>query len=273
MTLVGANSIFSPRDRLVKALLSICLLFSTNTLAQISGGLPPIQRTVPSPTARPPEIRVTPNPVTQPKPDETLRSIQEALNRRGYDAGYPDGFMGPQTHSAVLTAERALGLPITGIPNPTLLSILNRNIESVDSADRVELLEDRRNLKYSERVAKYRKAIGRSLPEVRAVLSGELDKPGFPFSQIAKKVEEAQTWWDAGSEVNMVFHNSTSKPLSGLVLKITAGDCNGGGKNQFRFITFASEVKPNQVVAAYFSWDGFLPRDWRCIDIVDVIFK
>jgi hypothetical protein len=197
-----------------------------------------------------------------------VQAIQEALNRKGFNAGVADGYMGPQTQAAVMAAERALGLPITGIPNSKLLSILIRDVEAIDSVERRELIEDHRTLIYSARVAKYQKAIGRSLPEVRAVISSELSKPIFQFPQIAKRIEETQTWWDAGSDVNMVFHNLTSKPLDGLVLS----DCNDGGKNDFRFITFASEVKPDQVVAAYFAWPS-APRGRRCIDIVDVIFK
>jgi hypothetical protein len=258
----------------VKALLSISLLFVTTAAAQMSGGLPPVQSAVPPSTAAPPELRTAPNPVVQPKPDESLRALQGALNQQGYNAGNSDGFMGPQTQAAILAAERASGLPVTGLPSAALVTLLRFEKQSIESTG-VSFLEDRETLGTGERIEKYRKQIGRTMAKVRATLSGELSSPVFDFPQLANKIEHTQVWWQAAGDldISMVFHNSTSKSLDGLVLKIIAGRCDSGEKTHFRFITFASEVKADRVVATAFPWFEEQTPAWRCIDIVDVIFK
>ena len=85
--------------------------------AQTSGGLPPLQ------TAAPPPAPAVTVPVA-PLPDGLVRSIQEMLNERGFDVGPADGFMGPQTRTAIIAAERLMGLTATGMPNDKLLSEL-----------------------------------------------------------------------------------------------------------------------------------------------------
>ncbi len=258
----------------MKVLLSISLLFVTTAAAQMSGGLPPVQSAVPPSTAASPEIRITPNPVVQPKPDESIKAIQEALNQQGYNAGNSDGFMGPQTQAAILAAERALSLPLTGAPSSALISFLKGKTRSISSAEE-SLLEDHRTLGWAERVAKYRKEIGKSIPIVNATLSGELSNPVIKFPQLASRIEKSQTGWGVVGDVNhhMVFYNSTGKSLDGLVLKITDRGCNSGEKSTYRIIKFMSEVKPDRLVDAYHSWDAKLPSGWHCLDVVDVIFK
>jgi Putative peptidoglycan binding domain len=44
----------------------------------------------------------------------TVRSVQQALNDRGYDAGPVDGQWGPNTEDAVRQFQQASGLPRTG---------------------------------------------------------------------------------------------------------------------------------------------------------------
>jgi hypothetical protein len=238
--------------------------------AQVSGGLPPLAAQ-PSQT----QAQVIPSsPIAIPTPDERVRAIQEALNRKGFNAGVVDGYMGPQTQAAIVAAERASGLPITGSPSSTLLAALKDERETLVSIE-ASLLEDRRVLSWSERVKKYQQEVGKAIPRVDATLSGELSSPFFEFPYLAKRIEESQTWWFERGDPhrNMVFHNSTGKSLVGLVLKVNAGRCNSSEKNHYRFVTFAFEVKPNQVVSAYFPWAAELPTGSHCMDVVDVIFK
>lgn len=61
-----------------------------------------------------------------PTPDKLVQDIQTALNQKGFNTGPPDGFVGPQTQSAIMAAQRALGLPITGVSTNELLVALNR---------------------------------------------------------------------------------------------------------------------------------------------------
>ena len=75
--------------------------------------------TAPRPQAPPP---TTP---AAPTPDKLVKDIQTALNQRGFNAGPPDGFIGPQTQAAIVAAQKLLGLPMTGVPSDTLLTKLN----------------------------------------------------------------------------------------------------------------------------------------------------
>ncbi|SFL90079.1 lytic murein transglycosylase [Variovorax sp. OV329] len=53
-----------------------------------------------------------------------VREMQEALNAGGFDAGTPDGVMGPATRSAVRRFQQKLGLPADGYPSVELLDRL-----------------------------------------------------------------------------------------------------------------------------------------------------
>jgi phage tail tape-measure protein len=55
---------------------------------------------------------------------DTVRSVQQALNDRGYNAGPVDGQMGPSTRDAITRFQQAQGLPQTGEPDSTTLSAL-----------------------------------------------------------------------------------------------------------------------------------------------------
>ena len=46
------------------------------------------------------------------------------LIKLGYDPGSSDGLMGPRTHDAILSYQRAAGLDQTGSISPTLLKSL-----------------------------------------------------------------------------------------------------------------------------------------------------
>lgn len=54
-----------------------------------------------------------------------VRSIQEALNARGYDAGTPDGMAGRNTRQAIEAFQRDNDLDVTGSPSIDLLDALN----------------------------------------------------------------------------------------------------------------------------------------------------
>jgi membrane-bound lytic murein transglycosylase B len=65
-------------------------------------------------------------------PDEaplSLKSIEEMqalLNARGYEAGKPDGLVGPQTREALRAYQAAQGLPADGYPTEELIERLRR---------------------------------------------------------------------------------------------------------------------------------------------------
>jgi len=55
--------------------------------------------------------------------DEVLE-MQRRLNALGFDAGEPDGMVGPATRGAVKAYQKAAGLPPDGYPTPSLLEAL-----------------------------------------------------------------------------------------------------------------------------------------------------
>ena len=60
----------------------------------------------------------------QPLSREQLKTLQSALNDRGFAAGAPDGQMGPATRQALRAWQRGLGLPADGFPTLDLLAKL-----------------------------------------------------------------------------------------------------------------------------------------------------
>jgi membrane-bound lytic murein transglycosylase B len=50
-----------------------------------------------------------------------LKTLQQALNELGFDAGTPDGLPGPHTQSAIRRYQAAHDLPVDGYPAPSLL--------------------------------------------------------------------------------------------------------------------------------------------------------
>jgi membrane-bound lytic murein transglycosylase B len=55
-------------------------------------------------------------PDEQPLSLKTIEEMQALLNERGYDAGKPDGLVGPQTREALRAFQLAQGLPADGYP-------------------------------------------------------------------------------------------------------------------------------------------------------------
>lgn len=62
---------------------------------------------------------------------ETVRAIQSELNRLGYAVGTPDGLAGSRTRAAILSFERANGLPESGQPSDLLLVRLRQSTRSL----------------------------------------------------------------------------------------------------------------------------------------------
>jgi lytic murein transglycosylase len=53
------------------------------------------------------------------------QALQRGLTRAGFDAGTPDGVLGPKTRGAIEAYQRANGLPATGSPSRALLARLD----------------------------------------------------------------------------------------------------------------------------------------------------
>lgn len=51
-----------------------------------------------------------------------LQALQQALNEMGFDAGTPDGLLGPRTQTAIRTYQTAHRLPVDGYPSPGVLA-------------------------------------------------------------------------------------------------------------------------------------------------------
>ncbi len=60
----------------------------------------------------------------QPLTREQVLTLQTTLNRRGFDAGTPDGLMGPATRAGVRRFQRSIGWPADGYPTPELIERL-----------------------------------------------------------------------------------------------------------------------------------------------------
>ena len=57
---------------------------------------------------------------------ENVKQMQSLLNRLGFDAGPPDGKVGPLTRNAIRDFQRSRNLPADGFPGATLLDNLRR---------------------------------------------------------------------------------------------------------------------------------------------------
>lgn len=55
----------------------------------------------------------------------TVKKVQEALNKQGYDCGTPDGIMGKKTKAAIKDYQADHDLKVTGTINSKLLNSLN----------------------------------------------------------------------------------------------------------------------------------------------------
>ncbi|BBK33634.1 peptidoglycan hydrolase-like protein with peptidoglycan-binding domain [Stella humosa] len=70
----------------------------------------------------PPDYTQRPGMAYRGDPD--VAWVQQALQRRGYTPGAPDGVMGERTRRAIEAFQRDNGLPVDGTINPTLLNRL-----------------------------------------------------------------------------------------------------------------------------------------------------
>ena len=80
---------------------------------------PPVWRS--SAFASPPPARPVGMATMDPA---TVRSVQADLQRRGYNAGPVDGVVGPRTEAAIREYERRNGLPVDGMPSPSLVDYM-----------------------------------------------------------------------------------------------------------------------------------------------------
>ncbi|MCR8722887.1 caspase family protein [Frigidibacter sp. ROC022] len=64
---------------------------------------------------------------------EEIRAVQEALSSRGYEAGTPDGRMGPRTRQAIADFQASVQLPITGIVTEATAAALGIELETAES--------------------------------------------------------------------------------------------------------------------------------------------
>lgn len=63
-----------------------------------------------------------------------LKRLQESLNALGYDAGAPDGLLGPRTRAAIRRYQAVHDLPADGYPSPAVLAHVDQRNE-VEAAD------------------------------------------------------------------------------------------------------------------------------------------
>lgn len=77
-------------------------------------------------------------PLAGPRPDlgprlriSEVEEVQSLLNARGFDAGEPDGRVGPATRGALRSFQQAIGVPADGYPTVDLLAMLRRTPASV----------------------------------------------------------------------------------------------------------------------------------------------
>ncbi|MBA3515778.1 MAG: peptidoglycan-binding protein [Pyrinomonadaceae bacterium] len=104
---------------------------------------PDIAETVPSkkvPRARKPSRSRTSAPRTQrlmvaQNPDDTIRRVQVALNRVGYNVGTPDGKFGPQTLAALKRFQADRSLPTTGKFDQITLAVLGVSKDGSSTAE------------------------------------------------------------------------------------------------------------------------------------------
>ena len=54
----------------------------------------------------------------------TVRNVQAELQRRGYDVGPVDGRLGPRTEAAIREYQQRNGLPVDGMPAPSLVDYM-----------------------------------------------------------------------------------------------------------------------------------------------------
>ena len=112
----------------ISLVLCICILVTTQ-LPKLFGG-----NSAPKPA--PIKVPIKP-PSPQYKPAKTVAdplvvALQHELNSKGFNAGDPDGLIGPQTSSAIRAAQSYFNMPIDGAASEELLSMLKAKKISFD---------------------------------------------------------------------------------------------------------------------------------------------
>jgi len=57
---------------------------------------------------------------TKPKPDETVKAIQNQLNKSGYNAGFADGYMDKKTRQAIMANQKNSRITVDGLATNSL---------------------------------------------------------------------------------------------------------------------------------------------------------
>jgi len=70
---------------------------------------------------------------------EQLRTMQQALNEIGIDAGVPDGLLGPRTQTAIRVYQALHQLPVDGSPAPSVLAHVEQTHAAAAAAGRLTL--------------------------------------------------------------------------------------------------------------------------------------
>lgn len=65
----------------------------------------------------------------------TIKNVQKALNKLGYDCGTPDGIMGKKTKAAIKDYQKDKDLKVTGTVNKTLLKSLGVKASTSTASD------------------------------------------------------------------------------------------------------------------------------------------
>jgi membrane-bound lytic murein transglycosylase B len=68
-----------------------------------------------------------------------LKTLQQALNEMGFDAGTADGLPGPRTQSAIRRYQAAYQLPADGYPAPSLLAHVEQSHAAAAVAGKLTL--------------------------------------------------------------------------------------------------------------------------------------
>jgi len=120
--------------------------------------------------------------------------------------------------------------------------------------------------------------MGVKFPKILGALTVSTSDFARQHSQLARLVEETQTWSHSGSpSVNnglIVFQNRTNQRLKGLVLEVQAEErgCTNKGRVYYMNLVFEKPVPSASVVGVLFSFPAYIQNANRCMDIVDLVF-
>jgi serine/threonine protein kinase len=160
----------------------------------------------------------------------------------------------------------------------------NKNPRSSSGADnaqqfsnkinKYDLLSDRNNLSYSQRVQKYRQDIGKAITRVDATASDSLFSLNLSLESVAAKIENTQTWGYYGSQsenIFIVFENLYTRNIRGIQIKTETSGCGKGGSVRYRNLYFSGEVRVQEVAGVIFRRPNDMPVGQYCLDIVGLM--